>query len=66
MSALCWIRTPSTRPGLAHNRCRVPLTDICVEENAETTWVHRAKLAQVIDDRVDDDPQVAFLVVLLC
>jgi hypothetical protein len=40
------------------------LTDVGVEENAETSGVHWAKLGKVIDDRVDDDPKITLFVVL--
>lgn len=42
----------------------MPLTNIAVEQNTETAGVHLGKLAQVIDDRVDDNVKVAVLVVL--
>jgi len=40
------------------------LTNISVEEHAKTTRVEPSKLAEVVNNRVDDDPQVAGLVVL--
>lgn len=35
-----------------------------IEQDTQSTGVHSPKLAQVIDDRIDDDPEIAFLVVL--
>jgi hypothetical protein len=40
-------------------------TDFLVEEDTEASGVHGAKLAKIIDDRVDDDPEVALLIVLM-
>ena len=42
--------------------CR--LTDLLVQQHAESTGVHRSKFAQIIDDRVDNDPKGTLLVVL--
>lgn len=40
------------------------LTDLGVEEDTSTTGVEPCKLGEVVDDAVNDDPEVAGLVVL--
>lgn len=49
---------------LSAGDAQMRLTDFLVEQNAQTTRVHSAEFAEVVDYRIDDDPQVALLVVL--
>lgn len=39
-------------------------SDIRVKEDARSSWMEVGELGEVIHERVDDDPQVALLVVL--
>lgn len=39
-------------------------TDVILKQNSQSSRMQRCKLAQVEHLRIDDDPQIAFLVVL--
>ena len=40
------------------------LTDFWIEQHSNPPRVHFPKLAKIIDDRIDNDPQIAFFIML--
>ena len=40
------------------------LTDFCIKQHPDSTWVKIPKLAQIVHDRVNNHPEVALLVML--